>query len=255
MTDSDRFTQTLLNLAKYHREHEKFYSDWPLDRALRIRSASRMLCTLADRWAEVQVAGGPAEDPYAGCEDLNEPASIQAHGVLFMEGEAEPGEIERTKRELRSFADDFEKTGEWLSKAMESAWEAARTLLPAPGVATVLGERHRIIANNWEAASMSLLIARLIHRAVDIVEQLELSPKAIRADLIGLRAYPARMHSAAEMLDRAATLATDSAARVRDNERRWRIFRMELKQAASAHSIPSAPPASPRTDRDGREGD
>src|SRR5690606_16176190 len=129
---------------KFHREHEKFYSDWPLDRALQIRTASRILSTLADRWGRVEVVEQTTQNPYAGCEDLNELASIQGSGVVFMEGEAEPNEIERMKRDLRAMAHDFRKTGEWLSKAMEAAWEAARALLPVAGLEAVLGERHRI---------------------------------------------------------------------------------------------------------------
>lgn len=248
MTDFDAFVQTILNLSKFHREHEKFYSDWPLDRALHIRTASRTLSTLADRWGRVEVAEQPARNPYAGCEDLNELASIQGSGVLFMEGEAEPSEIERMKRDLRAMADDFRKTGEWLSKAMEAAWETARALLPVAGLEAVLGERHRIIANDWQAAAMNSLMAQLIDRAMEIVDQLKFSPQAIRADLAGPRSYPVKMLSSVELLDRAATLATESAALVRDNDRRWRVFRAAVEVAADLRARGAPMPSKPDAD-------
>ena len=86
--------EAILNLSRYHREHEKFYARAPLERAIDLQRAARTLTTLADRWSEAapgQAATAGAR--FAGCEDLNEPAAIQADGVLFMEGEGEPAEL------------------------------------------------------------------------------------------------------------------------------------------------------------------
>jgi hypothetical protein len=225
MNAPNELLRTVLNLAKFHREHEKFYSDWPLERALALRGASKTLTLLADRWAGVDPRSDTPHNPYAGCEDLNEVAAIQSNGVLFMEGQGEPAEIARLARDLHAMADDFAQTGQWLAAAMNAAWEAAGALVPLPGLADVLGERHRIIANDWQAASMNDLMARLTDRAVSIVESIDWSPAALRADLARDRSGPPRMHAAAELLDRAATLATESAALVRENDRRWRVFR------------------------------
>jgi hypothetical protein len=38
------------------------------------------------------------------------------------------------------------------------------------------------------------------------------------------------LHSAAELINRAADLCSDSAGLVNDNERRWRIFRERVAQ-------------------------
>jgi hypothetical protein len=71
---------------------------------------------------------------------------------------------------------------------------------------------------------MSSLAGRLLHRAVDVLEQVDLSPPALRADLEGARSSPRYAYSAVELLDRAADLLSDSAGLVHDNERRWRLF-------------------------------
>ncbi len=52
----------------------------------------------------------------------------------------------------------------------------------------------------------------------------------ISAASAALRAY---LYSASELLDRAVDLAVESASRVHDNERRWRIF-SERDRAFSA---------------------
>jgi hypothetical protein len=72
--------------------------------------------------------------------------------------------------------DDAIETGTWLASAMEGTWEVAAALLDYPALADLLGDRHRIIANDWQAASMSSLAGRLLHRAVDVLDKIELTP-------------------------------------------------------------------------------
>jgi hypothetical protein len=75
---------------------------------------------------------------------------------------------------------------------------------------------------------VSALVARLLARAADILEKIDYSPTALRADLAGPRRLASLVHSAAEMINRAADLCSDSAGLVNDNERRWRTFRRHV---------------------------
>jgi hypothetical protein len=233
--------EAILNLSRFHREHEKFYAQSPLEGAIDLQRASRTLKTLADRWSEVDPAGPTGAARFAGCEDLNEPAANQSDGVLFMEGEGEPAELGRLKRDLATLAGDHESTGAWLAEAMRASWEAA-VGLRHPGLADLLGERHRIIANDWQAAGLSTLIGRLVRRAVDLLAPLDLSPAGVRADLAGPRRLPGYLYSASELLDRAADLAAESAGLVHDNERRWRVFRARVAAILAAGEVPEGPP-------------
>jgi hypothetical protein len=238
MADDGLPLGAVLNLSRYHRAHERFYARAPLARAAELQDAARVLTTLADRWSEGRPAS-PAPDGgrFAGCEDLNEPAAIASDGVLFMEGEGRPRELARLERDLEALADDHAATGAWLAEAMEASWDAA-SRLRHPALADLLGERHRIIANDWQAAGLSALVARLARRARDLVAGLDLTPAGVRADLAGRRVVPGTLHSAAELLAHAADLAAESAALVNDNERRWRVFRE--RAAAIAAPAPTA---------------
>jgi hypothetical protein len=149
--------------------------------------------------------------------------------VLFMEGEGEPAEITHLIRDLRTAAEDFIATGEWLANAMQASWDVAAALIDIDGLADVLGERHRIIANDWLAADMSALIARLLQRAADILDHIDFTPAALRLDLAGPRHFAGLLHSAAELVNRAADLASESAGLVNDNEPRWRVFRERVQ--------------------------
>jgi hypothetical protein len=215
----------VLNLSRFHREHEKFYASSPRERALTLQRHARTLHALADRWSTVAPSTAPPLSPYAGADDLNDPAALQLEGVLFMEGEGEPAEIASLRRDVRTSAEDFSGTGDWLATAMQASWDVAAALIDLPGLEDVLGERHRIIANDWLAAEMSALVARLLARAADILDRVDFTPAALRADLSGARRSPALLHAAAELLNRAADLSSDSAGLVNDNERRWRVFR------------------------------
>ena len=215
----------VLNLSRFHREHEKFYASFPRERAVTLQRHARTLHALADRWSRAVPSTAPPLSPYAGADDLNDPAALQLEGVLFMEGEGEPSELTNLIRDLRVSADDFRGTGEWLATAMQASWEIAAALVEIPGLEDLLGDRHRIIANDWLASDMSSLIARLLARAADLLDRVDFTPAGLRADLAGGRRAAPLVHSAAEMINRAADLCSDSAGLVNDNERRWRGFR------------------------------
>jgi len=90
-----------------------------------------------------------------------------------------------------------------------------------------LGDRHRVIANDWQSAELQRLIGRLLARAADLLDGLDLRPAALREDL----RTPARiLFSVSELIDHAVALTARSAALVQDNERRWRVFRERARE-------------------------
>ena len=224
----------MLNMTAFHREHEKFYAVSPREQAVVLQRHSRTLHALADRWATTSPNASSAFSPYEGAPDLNDPAALQLEGVLFMEGEGEPGEIRHLKRDLRLMADDAAGAGEWLAHAMQSAWELASVLFDIDDLADLLGERHRIIANDWQGASMMSLTARILTRAAELLERVDFTPAALRADLNAERLCARRLSSAAEMIDHAADLLSEFAGLVHDNERRWRVFRTRVEEVAAS---------------------
>jgi hypothetical protein len=176
-------------------------------------------------------------NPFMGSEDLNVSKTIQYNGMLFMEGEGEPVELKRYIRDTKVIADDFMETGMWLSNAMKQSWKTALHLVKIPPFSSVLGERHRIIINDWQAARLSQLVAELIYRSIDLLNQIEFTKESIRKDLAGPRFYSEYLYSSAELLDRAADLASESAVLVHDNERRWRVFRKKIIELNNKKAI------------------
>lgn len=217
--------EAITNLATFHREHEKFYASSPREHAVALQRHSRTLHALADRWLSTDTERRDVFSPFEGAEDLNDPAALQLDGVLFMEGEGEPAEITRIKRDIRTIADDMDATGDWLASAMSASWDVAAVLLDIDDLAGVLGERHRIISNDWHAAEMSRLAGRVLNRAVDIVDRIDFTPAALREDLDAGGASARRLQSAAELISHAADVLSDSASVVGDNECRWRTFK------------------------------
>jgi hypothetical protein len=214
----------MVNLSAYHRDHEKFYASAPRASGVMLQGHARTLQALADTWSSAEPSRREVLSPYEGAEDLNSPVATQLDGVLFMEGEGRPVEIARLIRDLRLIAEDQRVTGEWLAKAMESSWAVAAVLVDIDGLEDLLGERHRIIANDWQAAGMSSVMGHLLDRAADIIEHVDLTPAALRADLSERGRSTDLFYSASELISRAADLASETAGLVHDNERRWRVF-------------------------------
>ena len=225
-----RLLDAVLNLSRFHREHEKFYASAPRERAVSLQRHARTLHALADHWAKAVPSTESPLSPYAGAEDLNDSAALQLEGVLFMEGEGRPAELTHLISDLRNTADEYAQTGDWLANAMQASWDIAAALVDITGLEDLLGERHRIIANDWLAADMSRLIARMLVRAADILDKIDFTPAVLRADLAGSRRAASLLHSTAEIINRAADLCSESAGLVNDNERRWRVFRERVVQ-------------------------
>ena len=94
-----RLLEAITNLAAFHREHEKFYAAAPREQAVVLQRHARTLQALADRWCTAEPSARRPFSPYEGAEDLNDPAALQLDGVLFIEGEGEPAEVTRLKRD------------------------------------------------------------------------------------------------------------------------------------------------------------
>jgi hypothetical protein len=232
---------TIENLAEFHREHEKFYASAPREQAVELQRHARTLHALADRWSGPLPSPRPALNPYEGVEDPGDRTPVQLDGVLFLESRGEPPELLRIDQELRRLGEESQATGEWMAAVMQTSWDAAATLLGVGPLADLLGERHRIITNDWQAAALNTVTGRLLQRAADMLEQLDLTPAGVRADLAGEAMAPRLLHSAAELVARAADLLSESAGLVHDNERRWRIFSERVATLIAAH------PLTPRT--------
>jgi hypothetical protein len=232
--DPTQLLDQIENLTRTHREHELYYSEAPLDDAVILQRISRTLKALAGHWRTASPLEVDGANRYAGCDDLNVQAAIEQTGVLFLEGEGEPGEITRIKRELATQAADHQETGAWLGEAMQSTWNgAAKALLRIEPLADLLAERHRIIAANWQNAQLNAIIAALLVRANEVLDQIDFTPAALRADLAERRVAPSYLYSAAELIDHAADMLAQSAVLVHESERRWRVFaeRVELLRA------------------------
>ena len=155
---------------------------------------------------------------------------VQLDGILFMEGENEPSEISKLKRDLRALSQDATETGEWLDAAMESSWSAGRV---APGSERAGGCARRSASRHRQRLAgrrLSSLVGRLLQRSVDILDRVEFSPAGLRRDLADQHLSVKLLYGAAEIISHTADLLSDSAGFDNDNERRWRVFHAHVRE-------------------------
>jgi hypothetical protein len=224
--------RTMLNTTTYHRQHEEYYAVAPREQAVVLQRHARTLHALVDRWAAPGAPSG-SPNPYAGAPDLTSPVALQLDGVLFMEGGDTPVEIISLRREVRELGEASIAAGDWLATAMQAAWDLAPALFDVDELADLLGERHRIVANDWQAAGLVRVAGLVLVRAADLLERVDFAPKALRAALARTGVTSGHVRSAAEMLDHAADQLCDFAGLVHDNERRWRVFRARVAEVVS----------------------
>jgi hypothetical protein len=201
---------TVENLAEFHREHEKFYAAGPREQAVVLQRHASTLHEVADR------------------------AAAELDGVLFLEGQGEPAGLAALRREVRTLGGEATATGEWMAKAMQSSWTAAGAILEIAALDDLLGERHRIIANDWQAAGATVVVGKLLERAADVLDRVD-------AEATAAARTPRLLHSAAELIARAADLLGESAGLVQDNERRWRMFHERVAALLAVQPTPTPP--------------
>ena len=206
--DAAPLDAAVTELAKCHRDHARYCASAPSEHAAVLQHDAAALHALAGGSSPTPVPWGSASRPTTD--------------VL---------PIATLKRDLWLIADEAAGSGAWLEAAMESSWDAAESLVRLDEFADVLGERHHIIANDWQAAALRNLVAKLLRRVVDILDVVELEPERPRGAAIS-DATAERLASAARMVDHAADLLAESAALSAENERRWSVVRNRLGELA-----------------------
>ena len=138
----------------------------------------------------------------AGTRELLRELTLDSMATRPRLGQVMGKEVEFTARAAQhramprntELALSFVTGGQWLATAMQAAWEGAAAVLDVDGLADVLGERHRIMSNDWLAAHMrQSLIGHDAgpHRGDARAHRFH-PGRAARADLTGARVTPRR---------------------------------------------------------------
>lgn len=221
MSQSD--LEVLANIAAYHREHERFYTQNQLALAADLSREANRLKVVADVW----LRPGPAPaatvdfaDPRyqaAGCDDLNALSAIAGIGILFMEGQAEPAEIRGLKAKLRGQAMAMQAAGQWLAEKMDAAWERESVVF-TPELIDAAWPRYATIVTNWRGSRDMVLTGKLLQLAVECLDRIDFTPAAIRGDRATAGKF---LRTAGWVLDLAARVLARAAAHLGENDLYW----------------------------------
>lgn len=213
----------LLEIARAHREHERYHSMAKLEQAAALRRDSNALKVLADRWLQVPVAADPGvggEHDARGCEDLNGPAAVTTTGILFMEGEPRPGELTAMLARFEDAAHEYERLSRWLAEKMAGAWPRLGSLL-TPELIEAARPRFAALARTTAAGSAYGLAARLLTAAASAMRNQDLTPAGVRADPVGAAAM---LRTSGRLVDMAAAVIAEAAAGLGLSDPDWTSF-------------------------------
>jgi hypothetical protein len=214
----------MLNIARYHREHERFHSMNGLETAMDLRRDANALKLLAERWLTVdEDAASPAVDYQdalfraVGCADLNDRTAVATTGILFMEGEQEPQESTQTKERLRGTAAGLATASAWLAEKMDAAWEREQALLTS-GFADAVHPRLMALTRTTLTGAKLGVVARLLGAASAALERQDLTPSGIRENR---RDAGCLLLTASWLIDRAAALMAEQSADLSLSDPDW----------------------------------
>ena len=223
----------LRNIAVYDREHERYYTAYYFAEALDLSRDANRLKVLADAWLASDAPAAKAQVDYsdpryqaAGCDDLNALRAIAGIGILFMEGEGEPAEIRAIKAMLRGRAMGLSAAGQWLVAKAEVAWEREGVLFRGE-LAHASAARFQTIVTNMVGAQTATLTGRVLSIATDVLDQVDFSPAALRANRI---ASATRIRLAGWLLDLAAQLLAKAGSDLARNDLWWTEYREAVDQ-------------------------
>jgi hypothetical protein len=226
----DHIIADLLQIARHHREHERYYATEGLEQAAALRRDAGALRALAERWLAGKATDGTDaryDDPQlqaAGCDDLNDPAAVATAGILFMEGEGEPSEIARVKAKLATHRDRCLRTGRWLDEKMQAAWQREAALVTAE-YADAAYARHKALMRTTLTASKLVVAGRLIGAAHAALAPRDHTPAQLRADPQGEGRL---LRAAAWLMDAAASLIAEQAAELGASDPDWTTYIEDL---------------------------
>lgn len=216
-------------VARAHREHERYHSMLKLDDATAWRRDSNVLKVLADHWATLDVDATTGMDAATGmdpahgavgCPDLNGPAVVATTGVLFMEGAAAPAELTAMIGRFGDASERYRRLSGWLAGHMAAEWPRLAALL-APGTADAARPRFAALARTTAAGQAYDLVGHLLATAVTGLRGLDLSPSGVRADPAGAAAV---LRNASWLLDMAAARLAEVAAQLSLSDPDWTAF-------------------------------
>jgi hypothetical protein len=213
----------MLQVARYHRQHERYHSLSGLENAAALRRDANALKVLADTWLRAAEQPPPDVDysdaafRAAGCEDLSDPAAVATTGILFMEGEGEPRELTQLKGKLWAISDSMGRVSGWLAEKMEAGWEREMRLL-TPELAESARPRFMALTRTTMSGVKFGVVARLMGAALEALNAVEFRPDAIRKDLRGSAML---VRTAGWLLDEAAAVLAEQAADLGRSDPDW----------------------------------
>ena len=177
---SDSLLETIEDLSRFQLEHGKFYAQQPREQAVALQRHSRALCALADRWARVDATPLNAQNPYEGPKTSTPQKQFSSNGILVRGRRRGADRNHANQDGFPRRSSRFDQRQHLVGSGDGEKLVCNHGLLTYPQVADLLGDHHRIIANEWQAASMSSLAGRVLDRAVDLLDGIDFTQAALR---------------------------------------------------------------------------
>jgi hypothetical protein len=196
--------ETMLNIATYHQQHERFYAHQELRIAAELQGAANTLKMLAD---------GLAASAH----------SVEVTGVV-LEDAGLPDEVRRIQRTAARYAVRYARFGQWLREKMDAGWERERVLVTSGPPDSILPRYMALVGTTFSADQMTVA-AKLLSVVAEGLESLDLGAPAVAA---APEERAGRLQAIGRLLDQAVQAIGAQALRYGNADPWWSEYRQVL---------------------------
>lgn len=209
--------------------HSRSCSHWPMNGLGGIQAAGAALHQMLQLWDQAEHLLPLSKGTQSGAR-VREGVGVDEIEVdlLLLKAAEAPHAAQEISRRLVDLAQQFGAVTKWLLQSARVSCDSVQKAPRHEQPLAVLRDDHRVIARDWLGADMNAGISRLLLRAAQILDNVDLSPRAIHDDLLGSRDLRVPLQAAASVLERAGALTAECAAFVRAFDQQWLALRSEI---------------------------
>lgn len=218
--------------------HSRICSHWPMNGQAGIQAAGAALGQLVQLWDQAEHLLTKTDRGQSGSRV---PAGVVVDDIdididlLLLKAAEVPHAAQVISQQLVDLSQQFSAVTKWLLQSARVSCDGVQKAPRHEQPLAVLRDDHRVIARDWLGADMNAGISRLLLRAAQILDDLDLSTRAIHDDLLGSRDFLVPLQAAATTLERAGALAADCAAFVRAFDQQWLALRGEISSTMALY--------------------
>ena len=225
MSQQAELHQKIVELKNYHKEHKNSY-DWMCQKTAELRSYSKSLKKLAVYFAEARINLSESNEKHCKNKDIKSSLLGTISNSAFYE-DTKIEALTNLIGDLKKFSGSI-KAHSWKGDFQDIKQQSFRLPFDSPKDNDLFINQTLIINTEEEILADLFKTAKLLKKSLKLVDNMDLSPNSVHADLSGPRGIPRLLLVTSVILAEAVATAKSASHLARANEKRWAELNIEI---------------------------